>query len=373
VAGDPRFARLCGRARIPSNRTVGNWLQQFTQASLGALVRLNRELLYEQIQQLDWRRLASDIDGTVSRTGGKLAGALRGFNPPHPQDPSYYPRLAHRAPTGQILRLKNRPGNVPDRKGAEPFGRELSDEIRGRLERSLPLEFRMDAAFFQQNLLNLRARRGCCYALKLPCCKWTGVKALGAAQQPWTAVAAELSSCETQLKLAPWALDLRVVGYRKRVHHQRPKNDQLELFSPDHGYFEYSAVTTKLALTPPMLWYFTAGRGAQQKTFAELKGEFALVVVPTNHDGAKSAWPQRSILAHNLLRSFQLHSALATPKPRSRKPTYADRIASIKTLRFRFINRAARLARISRRKVLRFAPNSAAQMLYTQVADRLVA
>jgi len=86
VAGDPRFARLCGRARIPSNRTAGNWLQQFTQASLGALVRLNRELLYEQIQQLDWRRLTSDIDGTVSRTGGKLAGALRGFNPPHPQD-----------------------------------------------------------------------------------------------------------------------------------------------------------------------------------------------------------------------------------------------------------------------------------------------
>jgi hypothetical protein len=64
---------------------------------------------------------------------------------------------------------------------------------------------------------------------------------------------------------------------------------------------------------------------------------------------------------------------LATPKPRSRKPTYADRIASIKTLRFRFINRAAHLARISRRKVLRFASNSAAQMLYTQVADRLVA
>lgn len=63
-----------------------------------------------------------------------------------------------------------------------------------------------------------------------------------------------------------------------------------------------------------------------------------------------------SILAHNLLRSFQLHSALATPKPRSRKRTYAYRIASMKTLRLRFINRAARLARISGRKVVRFAP-----------------
>jgi len=41
-----------------------------------------------------------------------------------------------------------------------------------------------------------------------------------------------------------------------------------------------------------MLWYFTAARGAQEKTFAELKGEFALELVPTNHYGANSAWRQ---------------------------------------------------------------------------------
>jgi hypothetical protein len=41
-----------------------------------------------------------------------------------------------------------------------------------------------------------------------------------------------------------------VVIYRKRVHHLSPKNYQLDLFSPDDGYFEYSAVATNLALTP---------------------------------------------------------------------------------------------------------------------------
>ena len=34
VANDPLFARLCGLARIPSDRTVVNWLKQFTQSSL---------------------------------------------------------------------------------------------------------------------------------------------------------------------------------------------------------------------------------------------------------------------------------------------------------------------------------------------------
>src|SRR6202165_5732305 len=193
VAGDALFARLCGLARIPSDRTVVNWLKQFTQASLRALARVNSELLYDQIQRLDLRRLTIDVDGTVIRTGGKVAWALRGFNPHHPKDPSYYPLLAHLAQTGQIGE---------------------------RLGRSLPLEFRMDAAFFQQDLLKLLARRGCFYAIKVPFCNWTGVKALVAAQQQWTPVDAEVSGFETRLQLKQWELDLRVVVYRKRVHHQ---------------------------------------------------------------------------------------------------------------------------------------------------------
>src|SRR5216683_2731579 len=155
VAHDPLFARLCGLARIPADRTVVKWLKEFTQASLAALVRINSELLYDQIQQLGLPRLTIDIDGTVIRTGNKVAWAMHGFNPHHPKDRSYYPLLAHLAQTGQILKLKNRPGNVHDSKGAERFIRELIGEIRARLGRALRLEFRMDTAFFQQTLLKL--------------------------------------------------------------------------------------------------------------------------------------------------------------------------------------------------------------------------
>jgi hypothetical protein len=61
-----------------------------------------------------------------------------------------------------------------------------------------------------------------------------------------------------------------VVIYRKRVRHQPPKNFQLDLFSPDDGYFEYSAIATNKALTPAALWAFMTGRGAQEKTYGEL-------------------------------------------------------------------------------------------------------
>jgi hypothetical protein len=74
---------------------VVNWLKQFTQASLRGLMRINRELRFDQIAQLQLRRLTIDIDGTVIRTGDQVAWALHGFNPHHPKDPSYSPLLAH--------------------------------------------------------------------------------------------------------------------------------------------------------------------------------------------------------------------------------------------------------------------------------------
>lgn len=373
LADDLLFARLCGLARIPSDRTVVNWLKQFTRHSLLGLQRLNLELLYEQIEKLALRRLTIDLDGTVIRTGAQVAWAVRGFNPHHPNDPSYYPLLAHLAQTGQILKLKNRPGNVHDSKGAEAFLRQLISELRARFGHALKLEFRMDAAFFQHKLIKLLARQGCSYAVKASFNQWTGLKALVAARRHWTAVTPLLSCFETQLELKAWHLTLPVVVYRKRVHHQSPKNFQLDLFSPDDGYFEYSAVASNLALGPKALWQFSAGRGAQEKTFAELKGEFALDAVPTNHYGANSAWLQLSILAHNLMRSFQLQVALATAKPRSRKRTYAYRIASMKTLRFLLINRAARLARIAGRNVLRFSHNPPTRHLFDQIVHRMVA
>ncbi len=78
-------------------------------------------------------------------------------------------------------------------------------------------------------------------------------------------------------------------------------------------------------------------------------------------------------LAHNLSIGFQLHSNLATTKPHTAKRTYGFWLVSMKTLRFTIINRAARVARIRGRKVLRFSHNPAAQVLYDQVLDRLAA
>jgi len=335
LAGDPLIARFCGLARIPTARTI-------------------------------------DVDGTVVRTGATVAWAFRGFNPHHRKDPSYYPLLAHVAQTGHILRVKNRPGNVHDSKQSVAFLREVIDGLRTRFGRRLPLEFRMDAAFCQRAVFRLLAARGCAYAIKVGYWHWLPLKQLAAERQRWLPVAPNVTGFFHDLSIPPWNLHLRVMIYRKHVGHESPKNFQLDLFSPDDGHFEYSAVATNLALDLPALYAFICGRGAQEKTIAELKGEFALDVVPTRHYGANSAWQQLSILAHNLIRSFQLDT-LATPKPRSRKRTYTYLIRSMRTLRFLLVARAGRLTRLGGRHVLRLAHNPATEALYESIDHHLAA
>ena len=372
LGSDPLIARFCGLARIPTARTVGNWLRQFTQSTVAPLVQLNHHLVIDALKRLALPRLTIDVDGTVVRTGATVGWAFRGFNPHHRKDPSYYPLLAHVAQTGHILRVKNRPGNVHDSKQAVAFLREVVDGLRAQFGRRLPLEFRMDAAFCQRDVFRLLTARSCAYAIKVGYWHWLPLKELAAVRQHWLPVAPNVTGFFHALDIPQWNLKVRVMIYRKHVAHESPKNFQLDLFTPDDGHFEYAAVATNMALDLPALHAFICGRGAQEKTIAELKGEFALDVIPTRHYGANTAWQQLSVLAHNLMRSFQLDT-LAEPKPRSRKRTYTYLIRSMRTLRFLLITGAGRLTRIGGRHVLRLSHNPATEALYASLNRRLAA
>jgi hypothetical protein len=354
LCDDPLVKRFCGLLRLPRERSVARWLKRFTHKSLMGLVEINSQIVCEAIEKEKLGHLTLDIDGSVITTGASVSWAFRGFNPHRRKDPSYYPILAHLSQTGHILRVKNRPGNVHDSKGAVAFVRELIDDVRMRLGRSLSLEFRMDGAFFQREIIELLERRGTGYAIKVPFFKWLGLLPVIRERQRWHPMKEGMGFFELPLPIAAWKKTLRVAVYRKPVHHATKKNYQLDLFDPDDGYFEYSAVSTNLTLNAGALWDFMAGRGAQEKTFAELKGEWALDAVPTRHYGANSAWQQISVLGHNLLRNFQLQT-LATPKPRSRKRTYLFFLQSLKTLRFKIIHQPARLVKPQGYQVLRFS------------------
>jgi hypothetical protein len=314
--------------------------------------------------------LTIDLDGTIISTGLQVAWAQRGCNPHHRKVPSYYPILAHLAQTGQILALKNRPGNIHDGKRAGTFLYELIRELRQYLGSRLRLQFRMDAAFFLPEILAILHQSRSEFAIKVPMWKWLELKRKIQMRTRWQRVAQGVSAFATLLPIPEWGMALRVVCYRKRVYHLTAKNFQLDLFSPDDGTYEYSAVATNTSLDPTRLWHFMAGRGAQEKTLAELKGGLAFDSVPTQKYGANSAWQWFSVLAHNLYRDFQLSLAQGKRR-RTLKKTSLYRLESIKTARFEWLNVAARILRLAEGLTLRLPSSPEVKKRYQQCLQML--
>ena len=147
------------------------------------------------------------------------------------------------------------------------------------------------------------------------------------------------------------------------------KNYQLDLFDPDDGYYEYSAIVTNKEVT---LWYFMCGRGTHEKVYGELKGGFAFDCLPTQRYHANSAWQVFSIIAFNLMRAMHTRRIGRTIRP----------FQTIQTLRYGLINRAGLLVQPGGRQVLdvgnnpmvqeRFRPSKAPSLLEYSATSRLV-
>ncbi len=63
------------------------------------------------------------------------------------------------------------------------------------------------------------------------------------------------------------------------------------------------------------LWHFMAGRGAHEKTIAQLKSGLAFHTVPTLAYAANSAWQQLVAITHNLLTNFQIDTGAEQSPP----------------------------------------------------------
>jgi hypothetical protein len=371
LVGDPLLHRFCGLAQLPGRFTLSRWLQQFTGRWIERLGALNAAVVARTVPMLPGlRTLTVDVDGTVLSTGLAVARAFRGFNPHHRRVPSYFPITAYLAETGHVLRVKNRSGNINDGKASLTFLRELFAQIADTLGRAFRLRFRMDGDFFKQTVVRLLIARGAGYAIKVPFWQWLDLQQRIRECRKWHRVTGDVGSFEGRLTLAPWQLAMRVVIYRKRVHHRTAKNYQLDLFDPSDGYYEYSAVATNLDLSGRKLWHFMCGRGAHEKAIGELKSGLAFNTIPTRHYGANSAWQQLVALAHNLITNFQIETG-APCRRRSAKRTARHVLKSIQTLRFELFHRAGRLVHPDGVTILRMARNESTRRLFLRIADHL--
>ncbi len=370
LASDPLLKRFARVRQWPTARTVSRWLKRFTMKSVEPLVALNAAVVAQILPRLGLRTLTVDVDGVVVSTGLQVERARRGYNPHRRKVPSYYPITAHLAETTHVLRVRNRSGNIHDSRGSVAFLRELWGQLASFSLPSPQIRFRMDGAFFQPDVLKWLAWREVSYAIKVPFFPWLDLQQFIRSSPTWRRVSSEVSGFVVPAVATPWGTALTVAIYRRKVAHRTAKNFQLDLFNPDDGHYEYSAITSNLEYTLANLWYFMAGRGAHEKTIAQLKSGLAFHTVPTLAYAANSAWQQLVALTHNLLTNFQIDTG-APRRRRSRKHTALPRLATVQTLRFTLFHRAAALVRPNGRALLRLTNNPATERLFTRIEQAL--
>jgi hypothetical protein len=373
LADDPLVKRLCGLSSLPSDRSISRWLGQFTNDSLQALIEINSDVISMALRDLDPARITLDLDGTVLTCGQKIGWAFRGYNPHHRYAPSYYPLLCHIAQTGHFLQVRNRPGNVHDSKGALDMVQDCVAEVR-RMLPGVCMEMRLDSAFFQRDLLKWLNRNGVEFTVKVPMCQWTGLKPAINSLRYWHHYTETISARRLTLPLGgKWNEAVEFVVIRHKIsNNAKPKKYvQLDLFTPDDGLYEYSVLHTNKTLRPDHLWEFYNGRAAMEHHIAEIKGEFGFDVIPTRHYQGNSAHQLISVLAHNLVRNYQIDTHLATKRPQTQSRTGLLEFQSLKTHRFEWISAAARILNVGGCKILRITQNERRQNLWNQMSDRL--
>ena len=366
LRSDPLFCRVVRLTRIPHRTKISTALKQFTSDSLKALIELNAELVIEKLQSLGLLELTIDLDGTVVSTKGHPTWALKGYNPIKKGAPSYFPLTAHVAETGHFLTLWNRPGNVHDSHRALEMIKGVQKRLPG-----FSIRFRADSAFCVPKVLDYLLQRQIPFAIKAPFWKLLALKTAAQQRKIWYTVDKTWSYFWIKSPISSLEKEHYVFIFRKKVR-EVPKNFQLNLFSPNDGLYEYSAVVTESKQWDANeLLLFVSGRSGQENSLGELKDDFAFGSVPTNTYQANSAYMQVSQMAYNLSLSLQHEMGLMKKHSTNPKSTRFYQGWKWKTFRFLILNRAGRIGWEQGSKVLYLTLNNATKQLYDRITNTL--
>jgi hypothetical protein len=263
------------------------------------------------------------------------------------------------AETGHFLAIWNRPGNVHDSNRAL--------QLIKRIEKQLSLfsiRFRADSAFCVPAVLNYLLQRQIPFAVKAPFWKLLALKTAAQQRHLWYSIDEIWSFFWLKKPIDSLEKEHYALLFRKRSKNLRSLSS-LDLFSPNNGFYEYSAVVTDTKQWEAKeLLLFVSGRSGQENSLSELKDDFAFGYVPTHTYQANSAYFQVSQMAYNLSISLQHDMGLVQKQASNSKTTRLYRGWKWKTFRFLILNRAGRIGWEQGTKVLYLTFNKVTKHLY---------
>jgi len=370
-ADDPLVCRMLGVKRLPDVATISRTLCSADSKSVANLRTLTRNLVLDRMKAIGLPRVTIDFDGSVLSTARRAEGSAVGYNPKRKGARSYYPLFAVVSQLGMFFDMLHRPGNTHDSRGAKEFIGDCVDSLRSRMGRVV-VEARLDAAFFDESVLELLENRKIEYAASVPFSRFVSLRHLVDRRQRWCRIDDEWSFFETKWRPKSWSDTRRIVLVRRRHRVRRKGPLQLDLFEPVDHDFEYKAIVTNKAVTAATVVAFFNGRGVQEQIFGEAKQDASLGYVPCKRLVPNQLYVLSAMLAHNLSRELQLH---AEPPRRKSGSTRAAVFAlrTLGTIRDQLVRRAGALSRPQGKLALTVAAPAVARHEFDELLEHLQA
>ena len=301
LRGDEALHQLWGIARFPTDDTIRNLFQRFSQ---GAVVRFFEPLWEWQMERLPERTegYSLDLDSTVFERYGEQEGARRGYNPKKPGRASHHPLLAVLAEGYFILHGWLRSGNCSSSRGVVEFLKEALARLGGRQRIRV---VRADSGFFDQELLSFLEERELPYIVVARMTKWLRREAARANE--WEELDENYSAGEFRLQLFGWDRARRFVVIRERLREEKRSPGRRLLEVP--GY-TFRLLVTSCSASPAELWRDYNQRADMEKRIAELKYDLAADDFCLRQFFATEAVFCSILMLFNLLAEFQRASGM---------------------------------------------------------------
>jgi hypothetical protein len=326
------FQYLTGLRRYPDATTVRRFLLRIAPLALRQLRTLHGRLLQDMISRPRApTRLIFDLDSTVLVVYGKQEQSQVGYNPLKRGRASYHPLLCFEGQTQDFWEGELRPGDVHTSRGAIELLQAVFQKIPPGTGTRI---VRADKGFYDHTLIEWLEDRGAGYVLVA---KLTGpikrkLPHLHYRRFRW---GAEVS--EFRYQPIGWARPSRFVVMR-RPQPEDP-SEQLTLFKL--GRYHYQVLVTNLSLQPLNLWRFYNDRARIELIVKQLKGDYAMGHIPSQHFFVNETYFHLLLLAYNLVNWFK---RLCLPLDFQR--------ATLQTLRHKILLMPAELKRTHNRPTL---------------------
>ena len=337
---DPMVLRLMGLKKLPDVSTISRGLAQLDDKSVDNIQYLSRSFVVDGLQREQFPRLTLDFDGYVLSTKGHAEGSAIGFNKKKKGARSYYPLFCTISQTGQFFDMHHRPGNVHDSNGAPDFMIKCFDKIKSELPGTI-IESRMDAAFFNQDIISLMSDKRIQFTASVPFARFTELKGMIEACDSWAIIDETWSYFETQWKPKSWTDEYRFVFTRKKVKKPQKGPIQLDLFRPISREYQYKVIVTNKKVSANAVVLFHNGRGSQELLFGNAKNDTALSAIPCKRLTANQVFTVASMMAHNFSRKMQMIAHPAAKRAKAKRPA-AWTFKKLDTIRHQIIQRAGR-------------------------------